>query len=82
MADVTLKFDAECKPYILRKKWHRSQKEKELKDGRLEVSFKVNGLEDIKHWIYRWIPYVEVIRPKKLKEIMKSELQQTMKKLV
>ncbi len=79
MVEIKLRFDAYCKPYILRKKWHQSQKEKELDDGRLEVSFRVNGLEDIKHWVYRWIPYVEVVGPKKLKNMMKTELEQALK---
>lgn len=80
VVDVKLRFDKNCKPYIQRRKWHQSQREKELKDGRLEVSFKVNGLEDIKHWIYRWIPHVEVVAPKKLKDTVKSELKQALKK--
>jgi predicted DNA-binding transcriptional regulator YafY len=74
--NVVLRFDSPCIPLILRRKWHKSQKEKMLKNGRIEVNFKVNGLEDIKHWIYRWIPYVEVIAPKKLKDIMRAELKQ------
>lgn len=53
LVNVVLRFDKQCKPYIQRKKWHQSQKEKELKDGRLEMRFKVNGVEDIKRWIYK-----------------------------
>ncbi len=45
----------------------QSQRERELKDGRLELRFRVNGLEGITHWIYRWLPYVEVVSPKELK---------------
>lgn len=78
--DVVLRFDKDFKRYIQRKKWHQSQKEKQLKDGRLEVSFKINGLEGIKSWIYRWIPHVEVVAPKELKDKMKKELKQALKK--
>lgn len=73
--EVVLRFDKEIKPYVLRKKWHQSQKEKELKDGRVEVRFNVNGFDEIKQWIYRWLPYVEVIAPKELKKIVKEELR-------
>lgn len=72
---VVLRFDAQCKPYILRKKWHKSQQETELKDGRLEVTFEVNGVEGMKEWIYRWLPHVEVISPKRLREMIKADLQ-------
>jgi predicted DNA-binding transcriptional regulator YafY len=80
MIDVVLRFDEVCTPHILRKRWHKSQKEKKLQDGRHEVSFRVNGLEDIKHWIYRWIPYVEVVSPKELKDTFKKELKQALAK--
>lgn len=73
-------FDEEIKSRVLRKKWHQSQKEKELKDGRLEVKFTVKGTGGIKQWIYRWLPYVEVVEPKELKEEIKSELKEAMKK--
>lgn len=78
--EIVLIFDEEVKSRVLRKKWHQSQKEKELKNGRLELRFNVKGLGGIKKWIYQWIPYVEVVEPKKLKEEIKSELKEAMKK--
>ena len=81
LVNVVLRFDKACKPYIMRKKWHQSQKEKELKDGRLEMRFKVNGVEDIKRWIYKWLPHVEVVAPKKLKETVRAELKEAVKKI-
>jgi predicted DNA-binding transcriptional regulator YafY len=73
--EIILRFSPEIKPYILRKQWHQSQKNKELKNGQLETTFYVNGIEGIKNWIYRWIPHVQIIAPKELKEIAKAELQ-------
>ncbi len=78
--EVVLRFDPDIKQYILRKKWHQSQKTKELRNGKLEVSFRVNGIEGIKEWIYRWIPYVEVLEPKELKELFKSDIQKASKR--
>lgn len=66
--EVVLIFDEEIKPQVLRRKWQPNQKEKELKDGRLEMRFTVKGTGGIKKWIYQWIPYVEVIAPKELRE--------------
>jgi predicted DNA-binding transcriptional regulator YafY len=79
--EVVLRFDKEIKPYILRTKWHESQKEKEPKDGRIEVKFNVNGLDEIRQWIYKWLPYVEVISPKSLRKIVKKELRLSLEKL-
>lgn len=78
--EVVLRFDSEIKPYVLRKKWHQSQKEKELSDGRVEMRFKVNGTEGIKQWIYRWIPHVEIVEPKELKDEIKKELKEAARK--
>jgi len=73
--EVVLRFDEEIKRQILRKKWHQSQKVKELKDGRLEVRFTVNGTGGIKKWIYQWIPFVEVVKPMKLRNECREELE-------
>jgi predicted DNA-binding transcriptional regulator YafY len=78
--EVVLRFDPDIEQYILRKKWHQSQKTKELGNGKLEVSFQVNGIEGIKDWIYRWIPYVEVLEPTELKELFKSDIQKAAKR--
>jgi predicted DNA-binding transcriptional regulator YafY len=78
--EIVLRFDAECRPYLQRKKWHESQRQRDLKDGRLELRFRVNGLEGITPWIYRWLPQVEVVSPKKLREGVKEELEKALKK--
>jgi predicted DNA-binding transcriptional regulator YafY len=78
--EVVLRFDPACRPYVQRKKWHQSQRERELKDGRLELRFRVNGLEGIRRWIYRWLPHVEVVSPRELKAKIIRELQEAVKK--
>ncbi len=80
--EVILRFDPECRPYLQRKRWHESQRERILKDGRLELRFTVNGLEGIRPWIYRWLPQVEVVSPKSLREEIKEELGRYLKKYV
>lgn len=77
--DVVLRFDKPIQPYVLRNKWHISQTEKPLKDGRVELRFTVVGLDEIKAWIYRWLPYVEVVSPPELREVLVSDLNATLK---
>lgn len=79
--EVVLLFDADIKPHLLRKKWHQSQKAQELGDERLELRFTVNGYEGIKQWVYRWIPYVEVIAPEVLRNEMREELEEAIKRI-
>lgn len=72
--DVVLRFDENIKPYMLRTKWFPSQKTRELPDGRLEMKIRVNGFVGLKSFIYRWIPYVEVVAPKELRKEIREEM--------
>ncbi|GAM09873.1 hypothetical protein OR1_02155 [Geobacter sp. OR-1] len=74
--DVVLRFNPEIARQVMRKKWHLSQKEKRLPDGRIELSFTVIGTETIKHWLYRWLPSVEVVSPATLRTQVYKELLQ------
>jgi predicted DNA-binding transcriptional regulator YafY len=78
--DVILIFDPEIKGYIRRHRWHPSQEEIALKDGRLEVRFRVNGLEGISRWIHRWLPQVEVVAPLELRDKIRKDLERTLRK--
>lgn len=78
--EVILRFDPEIKIYVLRKKWHQSQKAIHLDDGRLEMSFHINGTEGIKGWIYQWLPYVDVIAPEALRDEVRRNLKWAMLK--
>lgn len=74
--EVVLQFEKEIKEQILRKKWHQSQKNKELKNGKIEMRFIVKGLGGIKKWIYQWIPHVIIISPLSLKKEMRKDVAQ------
>jgi predicted DNA-binding transcriptional regulator YafY len=71
---VVLQFAPASKPFILRKKWHKSQKIVKLGDGRIEMILTVKGLLGIKRWLYQWIPHVKVIAPDELRESFKADL--------
>ena len=73
--NVTLRFNSQIKQHILRKQWHSSQENRELKDGSLEVKFKVIGTEEIRAWIIRWVPHVKVVKPKSLRESILADLK-------
>lgn len=79
--EVVLRFSPEIKPYILRRQWHQSQKNRELENGQLEVTFHVNGIEGVKSWIYRWIPHVQIIAPQELRELAKTEIKKAAKNI-
>ncbi len=74
-AHVTVRFKKDISDYILRKdKWHSSEKRTILPGGDVELSFTVAGVDEIKRWIYSWLPHAEVIKPKWLRRQVKKEL--------
>jgi predicted DNA-binding transcriptional regulator YafY len=77
---VVVRFKPEATEYITRKdKWHPSEQRKILPDGGVELTFTVAGIYEIKKWIYSWIPNVEVVKPRSLRELIKKELMQATK---
>lgn len=78
--NVTLRFSSKVAEHITRRdKWHQSEKRKLLPSGEVELSFTVAGVEEIKKWIYSWIPDVEVIKPEWLRKQVKKELAGALK---
>jgi predicted DNA-binding transcriptional regulator YafY len=79
--DVLVKFDKEISHIILRRdKWHPTQKVIENLDGTITLSFTVAGTDEIKNWIYKFLPHCEVLAPPYLREKVKEELGTAIKK--
>jgi predicted DNA-binding transcriptional regulator YafY len=78
--DIVVRFRAKVAEFILRKeKWHPSEKRKVLPNGDLELTFTVAGVDEIKYWIYSWLPNAEVIQPSWLREHVRKELSRSAK---
>jgi len=76
---VTVRFSKEIAPVIMRKeKWHPTEERKIFEDGSIELTFRVSGLEEIKWWIYSWIPHIEVIAPQELREQLNHDLKEAL----
>jgi len=69
---VVLRFDEKVADYIKEKKWHESQKLRELKGGAVELTIQLSGLEEIERWVLSWAGYAKVIRPRELAESVKQ----------
>jgi predicted DNA-binding transcriptional regulator YafY len=78
--DVVVRFKAIIADYILRKdRWHQSERRHILPSGEVELSFTVAGIQEIKRWIYSWLPNVEVVEPPWFREQINKELQASAK---
>jgi predicted DNA-binding transcriptional regulator YafY len=76
--DAVLRFDKVCAPYLER---YRNRKPKTLPDGRIEMRYRTNGTKGLKLWLYRFLPCVEVVSPKELKEEIRKELTEAAGKI-
>ena len=77
---VRSRFASECRPFLLRRKWHPSQELTELGDGRFELAFQVKGILGIRPWLYRWLPDVEVLVPLELAHMVEEELARALER--
>ena len=74
--EVVVRIDPMLREAVLRKKWIKNQTEKDLEDGSVELTFQVKGFGGIKRWIYGWLPFIEVIRPKDLRDEVRDALKE------
>ncbi len=75
---IELVFTKGTKPFIRIRKYHKSQKLKELRDGRLRMSIKVPINFETKNWILSFGSNVKVMKPKELKDMVKEELEKAL----
>lgn len=67
---VRIRFAKEVAPYVLRRRWHPTQRARDLGDGAVEVSFRVAGLEELKSWVLGFGDRAEVLEPATLRAEM------------
>jgi len=72
---VVLRFSAKVADYIREKRWHATQKLRELPDGGVELTMTLSGLVEIERWILQWGGDAQVIGPDVLKEKIRTSAQ-------
>ncbi len=68
IAEVRIQFDSFAAQLIRERTWHHSQKIKELKHGRLELTLTLGSLNEIESWILSWGKHALVLEPHALRE--------------
>jgi len=73
---VEILVDPDCAGYFKRRKIFPTQElGNEEPDGRLHVSFKVGGFDEIKHILKSWFPHIEIISPDKLRTMLVADMK-------
>lgn len=65
---VVLLFDATVADYIREKRWHPSQKLKELAGGQVELRLRLGSLGEVQRWVLGWGGTCTVVAPVELQE--------------
>ena len=63
---VMVRFSPQVADGVKERLWHLSQAEKERADGSLELTLRVDNLEEVERWVLGWGAHVEVIAPREL----------------
>lgn len=74
-ADIVLKFNPEAAFDACRFLFHPSQSTEELEDGSVIVRFRSGGLLELVRHLFTWGSSVQIIAPRRLRQVMISELE-------
>ena len=75
LTPVRLLFSPKAAPQIAERIWHPAQKLKWRRDGSLELTLPVQDLRDILPWLLSHGSTVQVLAPRELKKLVKTELE-------
>lgn len=67
---VRIGFDSFAAPRVEERQWHPSQKIKQMRGGKIELSLTLGTLEEIERWILSWGVHAEVLAPEELRTRM------------
>ncbi len=70
--DVTIRFDATVADYIREKRWHPSEKVRNLKDGGLDLQLKLSSLNEVQRWVMTWAGNATVLSPTELADSVRE----------
>ena len=70
--EARLALDAHAAYYAREAPWHGSQRLRDLPDGRVEMTLRVNHLIDVKNAVLGWGEHVEVLAPAELRQAVRD----------
>lgn len=65
---VELEFSAKVATNVMEVRWHPTQRQRRLDDGRCRMRFTVDGLNELAWWVCGYADQVKVLRPKALRQ--------------
>ena len=78
--EVKIRFSPDVAHLMHERQWHPTQCIKKLKNGSVELSLHVGGLDEIAWWVLSWGKEAKVLSPPKLVKIMTDQLSKSLKR--
>jgi predicted DNA-binding transcriptional regulator YafY len=72
---VAIRFTAEVAGYARERIWHESQTLEEREDGSVILRLRVAVNRELRAWVKGYLPHVEVLEPRSLRERIAQELE-------
>jgi proteasome accessory factor B len=76
---VVLRFTPRVTDYVREKKWHESQQRRDLRDGGVELTLRLSGLEEVTRWVLSWGGDARVVKPRELAEAVRQSARRLLR---
>jgi predicted DNA-binding transcriptional regulator YafY len=73
--EVMLRFAPDARRLVAETRWHESATIKELPDGATEVRMQVASEVEMRPWVLRWGPLVEVLSPASMRSFVADSMR-------
>jgi proteasome accessory factor B len=77
--EVVIRFHERVADYIREKKWHDSQRLRELTQGGVEMRLKLSSLGEVGRWVLSWGGDAVVLRPPELAKSVREAAQKVLR---
>lgn len=76
--DAEIHFSPDAAALVTETTWHPTQKVQRHRDGSVTLAFRVDGLNEIVHWVIGWSGRAAVIRPAELRKLVVGYLRKAL----
>jgi len=77
--EVVIRFNPRAADYVREKKWHESQRLRELKNGGVELLLKLSSLAEVSRWVLSWGGDAKALKPRELAEAIRNSARRILK---
>ena len=74
-----IRFNELVADYIREKRWHPTQRQRNLKDGGVELTMRLDSLNEVQRWVMTWCGNALVIKPPELAKSVREAAQRILK---